>query len=204
MKDSYSVRRIQGKIGKEFIIKYHYSHGCHNGPMTWGLFDNDELIGVCAFATPCSENVRASLFGKEYKDHVTELHRLVIIDDTPKNTESWFVSRAIKGLKKERPHVWAILSFSDSTQGHKGTVYQACNFLYCGNTGTTTFYQDETGRLRHPRQNGVNISRSRAVELGWVPVKRLSKYRYVLFTPDNKRHLKIMKKLFLLSSQEYP
>jgi len=30
------------------------------------------------YATPCSEAVRASVFGKEYKDHVTELHRLHI------------------------------------------------------------------------------------------------------------------------------
>ena len=65
------VEKIQSKIGKEFIKKHHYSHGCHNGPMTWGLF-NDKVVGVIAFA-----NVRKSVFGEEFKNNVTELHRVL-------------------------------------------------------------------------------------------------------------------------------
>ena len=99
---NYDVKRISCAQAKEYIIKNHYSHGCHNGPSPcYGLFDNEQLIGCLMFATPCSEAVRASVFGAEYKDNVTELHRLHILDVTPKNTESWFISRCLKLLKSD-------------------------------------------------------------------------------------------------------
>ena len=96
----YAARPIKSSDGKAFIREHHYTHGCHNGPMTFGLFDGDSLIGVCAFATPSSENVRASVFGPDHKSAVTELHRLVILDCTPTNTESWFISRALRWVSE--------------------------------------------------------------------------------------------------------
>ncbi len=192
----YEISRINSKTAKEYIIKNHYSHGCHNGPSPcYGLFDNFKLIGVLMFATPCSENVRASIFGEEYKDWVIELHRLHILDVTPKNTESWFISRCIKLLKKDRPQTKAIISFADSTQGHKGIVYKATHFFYCGKTGKATFYLDQDGRLRHPHQNGVNITRKMALEKGWKPVIRFSKNRYIYIYRKPKTEYKKLIKL---------
>lgn len=200
----YTVRRIAGNTGKAFIVEHHYSRGCHNGPMCWGLFDGDDLIGVCAFATPCSENVRASVFGREHKHRVTELHRLAVIDGTPRNTESWFIARSLRGLKQERPHIWSVLSFADSTQGHYGTIYQASNFLYCGSTGVATFYRDQNGRLRHPRQNGINISLDDARLRGWTPEKRDGKFRYLALLPDNRSHDRRLRAMVRLVSLPYP
>jgi hypothetical protein len=176
----YTVARIPCKTAKEYIIKNHYSHGCHNAPSPcYGLFDGEKLIGVLMFATPCSENVRASIFGEEYKNCVTELHRLHILDITPKNTESWFISRCLKLLLKDKPQIRAVISFSDLTEGHSGVIYQATNAFRCGQTGKATFYLDENGRLRHPRQNGVNISKETAEMRGWKPIKRGAKNRYI-------------------------
>ena len=201
---NYSVCKIESKIGKEFIKKHHYSKGIHNAPTCYGLFDNQELIGVLALANPCSEAVRESIFGKEHKSHITELHRLAVVDGTPKNTESYFISRALKLHKLSRPDIWAIISFADSTQGHVGTIYQATNALFCGTTGKATFYLDKDGRLRHPRQNGVNISLKKANEFGWSPVKREGKYRYVFILPDNKKHKKQLMNMFKLAIYNYP
>lgn len=184
---NYEVKRIPCKAAKEYIIKNHYSHGCHNAPSPcYGLFDKDDLIGVLMFATPCSENVRASIFGGENKDKVIELHRLHILDITPKNTESWFIARCLKMLKSDKPQIKAVISFSDMTQGHNGTIYQATNFYYIGKTSPCTFYIDQTGRLRHPRQNGINITKEIAEGYGWKPVKRMSKNRYLIFLPSSK------------------
>ena len=60
----YNVKAISSRVGKEFIRIHHYSHGVNNGPMCYGLFDDSELIGVIAFATPCSEAVCASVLEK--------------------------------------------------------------------------------------------------------------------------------------------
>lgn len=191
--EDWRVEQIKSSDGKMFIREHHYSRGCHNGPMCWGLLDGESnLLGVIAFATPSSEAVRSSLFGPEHKSWVTELHRLVILDGTPPNAESWLIARALRGLKEYRPQIRAVISFADSTEGHVGTIYQATNALFCGTTGSATFYRDSTGRLRHPRQNGVNISKSEAARRGWVAEKRGAKNRYVflLGSPKEKRRLR--------------
>jgi hypothetical protein len=199
----YTVRQIRGGVGRDFIRKYHYSRSCHNGPMCWGLFDGEGLIGVCAFATPNSENVRAAPFGKEYVDRVTELHRLIIHDSTPTNTESWFISRALRGLLEYRPRLWAVLSFADGTEGHTGVIYQATNAIYTGMTGRARFYRDGEGRLRHPRQSGVNITPEMAADRGWTPEMREAKHRYIYLigTPTQRR---VSRKMLLLTESGYP
>lgn len=194
--NNYTVKVIPCKVGKEYIIKNHYTHGCHNAPSPCiGLFDGDNLIGVCAFACPCSENVRSSVFGKEYKDWVTELHRFHILDVTPKNTESWFLVRALKLLKEIKPQIRAVISFSDTTVGHEGIIYKATNAYRIGKTGKATFYRDETGRLRHPHQNGVSINLTMAKERGWIPEKRQAKNRYLYLLPKDKKEKKMLIKL---------
>lgn len=198
------VERIATEIGKKFVKQHHYSKGIHNGPITYGLLRHDELVGVCAFANPCSENVCASVFGNDRKRFVTELHRLVLLDEMPKNSESWFIVRALKALKADFPKYEAVLSFADATQGHVGTIYQATNAIYTGRSGNATFFLDGSGRLRHPRQNGVNISLQKAAELGWQPTKREGKHRYLFLLPDNRKHRKVLMEQLLLPSLPYP
>lgn len=204
LSDTYHVERISGAVGKAFVKEHHYSHGSHNGPMCWGLYRDDVLAGVCAFATPCSEAVRSSIFGAEHKAHVTELHRLVLLDEEPKNSESWFVARALKGLKQEKPHLWGVVSFADATEGHVGTIYQALNALYYGTSGRARFYVDQGGRLRHPRQNGVNISQEVAKQWGWTPTMREGKHRYLFLLPDNRAHKRDLLNELQVTCLPYP
>jgi hypothetical protein len=195
----FSVRKISCKTAKEYIHRNHYSKGSHNGPFPcYGLYAGENLIGCLMFATPCSENVRASVFGKEFKNSVIELHRLHIQDGTPKNTESFFISKCLKSLRKDRPQTLAVISFADPTQGHVGTIYQASNFQYYGISGKCKFYLDENNRLRHPRQCGRNISAQEAKAKNWVPTERLGKHRYIYLLSHKYR------KLLKLVSQPYP
>lgn len=202
----FSIRRVPFSIARDYIRENHYSHGCHNGASPcYGLYDGENLIGCLMFATPCSENVRASVFGAEYKNCVIELHRLHILDVTPKNTESWFISRCLKQLKKDKPHIKAVISFSDMTEGHCGTIYKATNFYYVGTTGKRRFFRDANGVLRHPRQCGVNISIKKAKELGWTYEMREAKKRYLFILAKSKaekRHLIKMCKLDLQQTRE--
>lgn len=66
-------------------------------------------------------------------------------------------------------------------------VYQATNALYLGTTGKARFWRDAEGRLRHPRQNGVNVD---GFALGWKPEMRNSKHRYLwILGPRFERRL---------------
>lgn len=175
----YRVSRINSSLAKQYIRENHYSKSCHNGPSPcYGLFEDEKLIGVLCFSTPCSERVRAWALGEEEVDSTIELHRLYIEDCTPKNAESYFISRCLKMLKIDRPITKVVVSFSDSTEGHDGTIYKASNFIKTGLTGKSCFYRDLDGRLRHPRQNGVNITKEIALKLGWTPEPRESKTRW--------------------------
>ena len=185
--ENYTVKKIPCKIAKEYIKNNHYSHGCHNAPSP--CYD---LFGALMFATPCSEAVRASVFGAEYKNRVTELHRLHILDVTPKNAESWFISRCLKLLKQDKPQIKAVLSFADTTEGHTGNIYKATNAYSIGTTSSATFYVDDVGRLRHPRQNGVNITKEMAAAKGWKAVQRGAKNRYLFLLPSSKKEKKIL------------
>ena len=171
--------------------------------MTWGLFNNEELVGVIAFATPCSENVRKSVFGEEFKNNVTELHRLVLFDHIPKNSESYFIRVSLKLLRQYKPNIYAVLSFADSTENHKGIIYQASSAFYTGTTSKSTFFLDEDGRLHHPRQNGINISKEEALKRKWSPVKREAKHRYLFILPKRKKRILLLEKL-KLNIMEYP
>ena len=196
----YQIRKITAKEAKDYIHKYHYSHGSMNSPAPcYGLFEGENLIGALMFATPASENVRACVFGKEFVDHVTELHRLHILDVTPRNTESWFISRCLKLLKEDKPKIWAVLSFSDTTEGHNGTIYKATNAYRCGKTTKAKFYLDQDGRLRHPRQCGVNIKTEDAERMGWTSVMRQAKNRYLWLLPDCSTHNTKLKRMCLLN-----
>lgn len=199
----YEVREIRGGVGRDYIRENHYSRSCHNGPMCWGLFDNEDMIGVIAFATPNSENVRRSVYGPGRESEVTELHRLFVEDGTPTNTESWFISRALGLLKIKRPGISAVLTFADGTEGHSGVIYQATNATYSGTTGRARFWRDREGRLRHPRQNGHNVTPDEAREMGWTPEMREAKHRYVYFlgTPSQRRR---RRKESVLPSLDYP
>ena len=177
--------------------------------MCWGLYEDDErLVGVCAFATPISENVRRSIWkddiAEEMKNHVTELHRLVTLDECPKNTETWFISRALKGLKEYKEKYKAVVSFADSTEGHDGTIYQASSAIYYGMTGEHTFYRDGSGNLRAPRQGGVNITKEDARERGWTPEKRKAKHRYLFLLPDAYESKDDLREMLDIPEQEYP
>lgn len=232
--DNFAVEKIGKDEARTWNELYHYSGGMGNAPIPYGCYQRHtgERVGVIAFHTPGSENTRASVFedidgqahehrdvcdcdhiqaevadddGKHgYREHVTELHRMAIHPDAPPNTATWFISRALDRLKEYKPKYWAVLSFADRTEGHDGTVYQAANADYAGTTSPATFYRDNDGQLRHPRQCGENITVEEANRRGWEKEKRDAKHRYVFWTPDPYQTKDQLRQLSELDLQSYP
>jgi hypothetical protein len=57
----------------------------------------------------------------------------VCIDDTPKNTESYFIGKTLRWLK-QNTDMEVIVSFADQHYGHTGVIYKATNFEHYGET----------------------------------------------------------------------
>jgi len=211
-KNEIEVIKIGRNIARGFYRKYHYSKGCSNNAMSYGVYHvvTRELLGCVSFQVPCSENVRASILGEAYKSNVAELGRLAIKYGVY-ITASMFVPIVIKVYVKEREArgmepVYALVSYADSAQGHYGGVYQAMSWIYTGISPTSkAFYRDSTGRVRHPRQNTKNISKEEAKTRGWEVISKTGvKYRYIKIISGSKRFKKNLLKRSRYKGLPYP
>ena len=64
---------------------------------------------------------------------VIELKRLCCIDNTPKNTESYFIGKTLRWLKQNTDYD-LVVSYADTFYGHSGVIYKASNFKHVGMT----------------------------------------------------------------------
>lgn len=123
----WTVNRVSRQEITGFIEMWHYSHSI-NGCMTdycYALFDGEEMLGAMFFGRMAMANQWRRFGGSA--DDVIELRRLCCTDGAPKNTESFFIGKALKLLSRE----WGgrvVVSYADREHGHSGTIYRASNF----------------------------------------------------------------------------
>jgi hypothetical protein len=146
MKSDYTIDRVTKSDAADLLLRYHYlkdiSKGFKSG-YNYGLYKNNDfsplniggIQGICIFTGLPVPEIAKGAFGLERNEQhgLFELSRLCIHPDTQQreyNITSWFVSKAIKRLRKDT-EVKAIISYADS-EYHHGTIYRACNFKYCG------------------------------------------------------------------------
>lgn len=131
MVKSFIVKRVERKDISAFIETHHYSksiNGCI-ADYCYALYRNDEMIGAMFYGRMAMANQ-----WKRFSDNannVIELRRLCCVDDTPKNTESYFIGQTLKMLSKD----WLkgiVVSYADMEYGHEGVIYKATNFKSLG------------------------------------------------------------------------
>lgn len=161
------------------------------------LMDDDVMIGAMVYG-------KIGMGGVEQKytdnpDGLLELKRLVCVDDTPKNTESYFIGWSLRWLQRNTD-LDMIISYADKTYGHEGIVYKATNFKFIGETqpGRVIMYKgvryhDKTIRTKHnDRYKPFAVEIRKALETGEANyVKTKPKNTYVYYF--KKRRTKISK-----------
>jgi hypothetical protein len=138
------VKQISRAQCEPFIIGIHYAHRWPSVRYAYGLFDDSELVGVVTYGTPPSAPLRRGIAGDNHISNVIELNRLCLKYNR-KNEASYLVGNSIKLLPKPK----IIVSFADTSQGHYGYVYQACNFLYCGLSAKRTDWKVKGMEHKH-------------------------------------------------------
>jgi len=143
----------------DFIEEWHYSKNVNGLTTTYcfKLLDvEDNLIGAMIYGRIAMANVWKKYANAE--NELIELKRLCCIDNTPKNTESFFIGKTINWLKRNTS-IKTIISYADTTYGHEGTIYKATNFRNVGMTKSGKVimykgkrYHDKTIRTKY---NGV-------------------------------------------------
>ncbi|APD17809.1 DNA modification [Vibrio phage JSF4] len=153
----YYVKLVERKDIRDFIETWHYSQNI-----------NGCIADYCfALYSPQHEMVGAMFYGKmamanqwkrfsDKPENVIELRRLCCIDDTPRNTESFFIGKTLKLLRKLWCKNGIVVSYADKEYGHEGTIYKASNFKDFGDiSGARVIiyngkrYHDKTIRTKY-------------------------------------------------------
>lgn len=152
----YSVRPIDEASAKDYVLRHHYAKSYPAAVHRLGLyFEADPaspvLVGVAVFAVPMNPATLTNVLPElEPGRSSLELSRFVleggVLADgapggrAPANSESWFLKRALRHVRKHG--VRAVVAFSDPVPrrlgdqllwpGHYGTIYQASNAVFTG------------------------------------------------------------------------
>ena len=136
-KNQYLIRSIETCEYKEWFKQKHYAKRIPSVSHCFGLYKNSFLIGVCSYGRPVAHTLVKFAFKGSYQEIFLELNRLVVDDGLEKNVLSYFVSNTLKLL----PNPSVVVSYADTSLGHHGYIYQACNFIYTGLSAKRTDYK---------------------------------------------------------------
>ena len=169
----YSIKPVSRAEAHPLILSHYLRKWPGVVVLTLGMYREENLVGIIVFALPPRETM------KRYKvSLVWELARLYILDSEPFNSETWFMSRAIKYVKRNCSKVKALVSYADPSRGHVGLIYKAGNWQTDGRTDqerkTPRFDYSVNGKIYSRRSHvpdGSNVIR----------VPRISKFRFVYY-----------------------
>jgi len=201
----YTIEIITFSTISPFIEKYHYSKKTKGlkvqicfGLFRPGKFGIPELVGGIIYALPAMPHASQKYYPSDPSATI-ELVRLCCVDDTPKNTESYFISSTIRYLKKNTEFK-VIISYADPEFGHSGIIYRATNFILFGMTGSKRKITIDGDRFHeriltdtHPYAKIVQ-ERLKNKDTGIKIGKTVPKYIYVLYL-NKREHAKYKNKL---------
>lgn len=212
----YTVRTIYNFMAVEWLKKIHYAKRLPIMETVFGVFDEDLILcGVCVFSPAPSRfwNNGGKLFNHKHSIKVMELSRLCLNENHEKNLTSYFVSQCLKQLPK--PNV--VVSYADKNQNHTGYIYQACNFIYCGEAEPKNKSMDFIlfGKKYHGRNMNIEFTRKmlgkqynedlhwkeNILAVGGEIIKQEPKHRYIFINAKNKKQLI---EDMIYKSQPYP
>lgn len=114
---------------------------------------------------------------KRYGGKTWELARVYLLDEVPRNAETWLIAQSIKYIRRNHPEVCHLLSYADPSAGHRGIIYQAGNWRSDGRTDQ----ERKTPRCDYvDARTGKKYGRKGNMPQGSevVRVPRVSKWRY--------------------------
>lgn len=130
---SIVVKPIGSAEARDVVRRIHYSGKVvNNSTLHLGVFYAGRLEGAMQFGSPMDRRkVLPMVRGTEW-NQMLELNRMAFSDRLPRNSESRAMAVAFRMMRKHRPDIKWILSFSDATQCGDGTIYRAAGFVLTG------------------------------------------------------------------------
>lgn len=147
------VKQVSCAYARPYIATFHYSRTMPDSTLyVYAGYLNGELCGIVCYGMGCGKNQYTALVPDIKNGEYIELTRLWCPDCMPRNTESKLISESLKLLP---PEIKLVLSFSDTSKKHCGTIYQATNWLYLGQNNGGKMLVTRDGIEKHPRLIGI-------------------------------------------------
>ena len=178
--NKYKITKIKNEECKEWFLHKHYAKRLPSVSYAFGLYENNLLLGICSYGRPVAHTLIKHAFNGLYQDNFLELNRLVVNDNLPKNSLSFFVSATLKQL----PSPVVVVSYADTSLNHHGYIYQATNFIYTGLSAKRTDYKIKG--MEHLHSASVMDHAGRGLEKGKIE-KLKAIYGNNLYLKDRPR-----------------
>ena len=205
----FIVEPVPRSAIQSFVERWHYSHSTNGVQQTqcFALFDDMKMIGAMMYALPSMKSTAAK-YNPDNPLRCWELRRLCCIDDTPTNTESYFIGKTLRWLKQNTDSE-VIISYSDLHQGHEGTIYKASNFINIGQSPASKVLMVD-GREFHGRSmNNKHRPYGRALKRRWEAKKAGAKDDGIFYVDRKPKNIyvycfkkNLRKKYLLISNQK--
>lgn len=167
---------------------FHYSKSMPCTPFGYNVYENNEWCGCIIYGRGANFNI-AKPFDM-VQGQVIELTRMAM--NGKQSCTSKALSLSLKLVKKSCPIAKLVVSYADTEQGHIGTIYQATNWIYLGDTGISHVYIDPAdGKPKHKKSLYEKYGNLSTFEKHSLPTKH--KYVYCL-DRDVKKKIEKMKK----------
>lgn len=130
MSTQLRIRRAQPsetQAVKRWVAAEHYLHSAPPGfAFILEFWEGLRLVGAQIWGRPQA---------KAYNpDHVLQLYRVFFEDETERCVESQALAMARKFIRTWLPQIRLVLSYSDPSVGHAGTIYEADGWAELGRT----------------------------------------------------------------------
>lgn len=185
---------------KYAVENWHYSKTLPVGRMViCGIWDDAGVFaGVVIFSRGANHNVGDAF--RLSQTQICELTRVATVDGHNFTVTS-AVAAAMRLLRKSNPGIELVISYADPEHGHVGTIYQAGNWFYIGESSSSWQYLYR-GAWCHARTfSAPSFAKAKrtAPSFAGLPKRRsVPKHRYVY--PLSRKWRKLSEKM----SRPYP
>ena len=153
-REDYTVTRCPHASARAMVERFHYTKSAANTSVAAHCLvrrADGETVGAALWMPPTARAAKGLaeryLGTPERHREVLALSRLVIAPGEPKNAAGMLLGGSAR-LVRDDPR-WALLvTYADTAEGHRGTIYRATNWVEAGQTEARPRWRDPaTGRI---------------------------------------------------------
>ena len=173
-------------------MKFHYAKRVPVARVSYSVFnDKGEWCGVICYGSGAGDKV-AKHFNMA-QGECCELVRVAL--NGKQSTTSKAVAISLKLLKKQNPLLRLVYSYADVDQNHMGTIYQATNWIYLGQSSEYSSGYIINGKQTHRRSTSAML-KGKPTNLANVQ-KYLDKNSTEFISKGKRKYVQIFDKTLL-------